>query len=253
MSKTESQTLHSVAINWNIIDALQELNGAGVTELANQLGYSKSTIHNHLRTLEEHRLVVREDTQYRLTLRFLDVAAHVRDQFGNYDIIRNELDKLAEETGEVAQFGIEEQGQISYLYKVRGAQAVETASAVGTQQSIHSTSLGKAILAHLPERTVHEILDGSEMPLKTANTITDRDELFDELERVRDRGYAIDDEENVKGLRCIAAPVMGAEDVFGAVSVSGPSSRFNGEVFSEELPRSVKRTANIIELNSKFG
>jgi DNA-binding IclR family transcriptional regulator len=252
MSKNVPRTVHAVHITCNIIDALQELNGAGVTELANRLGHSKSTIHSHLRTLEEHHLVVREETQYRLSLRFLDVSSHVRDQFGNYDIIRNELENLAEETGEVAQFGVEEHGQVSYLYKVTGAQGVETASSVGTQQSIHSTSLGKAILAHLTDDRVHAILDETGLPGKTENTITDRAELFEELERVRSRGYATDDEENVDGLRCIAAPVMGNDGILGAVSVSGPSSRFSGEVFTEELPMVVKRAANVIELNSKF-
>jgi DNA-binding IclR family transcriptional regulator len=252
MSKNSPRTIHAVHITCNIIDMLQELNGAGVTELANRLGHSKSTIHSHLRTLEDHHLVVREESGYRLSLRFLDVSSHVRAQFGNYDIIKNELDNLAEETGEVAQFGIEEHGQVSYLYKVAGAQGVETASSVGTQQSIHSTSLGKAILAYLPDERVNEILDEMGMPRKTENTITDRTEFFEELERVRSQGYATDDEENVDGLRCIAAPVMGNESVLGAVSVSGPSSRFSGEVFTEELPSVVKRAANVIELNSKF-
>lgn len=252
MNESTPRTIHAVRISCNILKALQELNGAGVTELATRLGHSKSTIHSHLRTLDEEHLVVREDGQYRLSLQFLDTAAHVRDQFGNYAIIQKELDSLAEETGEVAQFGIEEHGRVSYLYKVRGEQAVETASSVGTHQAIHSTALGKAILAHLDEESVREILDEQGLPTKTENTITDRATLFAELETTRDRGYAIDDEENVSGLRCIAAPVMGNDSIQGAVSVSAPSSRFSGDMFSEEIPTVIKRAANVIELNSKF-
>lgn len=253
MAKSAPRTIHAVRISCNIVKALQELNGAGVTELANHLGHAKSTIHSHLRTLDEQHLVVREGGQYRLSLQFLNIAAHVRDQFGNYHIIQNELENLAEETGEVAQFGIEEHGRVSYLYKVRGEQGVETASSVGTHQCIHSTALGKAILSHLPEETVETILDERGLPAKTDHTITSRADLFDELDAIRDCGYAVDDEENVSGLRCIAAPVMGNEGVLGAVSVSAPSSRFSGDIFTEEMPTVVRRAANVIELNSKFG
>lgn len=252
MSNTGPRTIHAVDITCKIIEALQELNGAGVTELANRLEHSKSTIHSHLQTLETHHLVVHEETQYRLSLRFLDVAEHVRDQFGNYHIIENELDSLAAETEEVAQFGIEEHGRVSYLYKVAGERGVETASSVGTQQDIHSTSLGKSILAHLPEERIEEILDRRGLPEKTENTITDREELFAELERIREQGYAVDDEENVSGLRCIGAPVMGNDGVSGAVSVSMPSSRLSEAEFTEEMPTVVMRAANVIELNSKF-
>lgn len=252
MTQTSPRTIHAVHITCSILEALQELNGAGVTELANHLGHSKSTIHSHLRTLEDHHLVVRESGKYRLSLRFLDISSHVYEQFGNYDVIRKELDNLANETGEVAQFGIEEHGQVSYLYKSTGEHGVETASSVGTQQPMHSTSLGKAILAHLPRNRVDEIIDANGMPQKTPNTLTDRDALFTELEQIRRDGYATDDEENVEGLRCLAAPIMGNGRVLGAVSVSGPSSRFSGEVFTEELPMIVTRSANVIELNSKF-
>lgn len=252
MPREQSNTINSVNIACSILETLQEMDGGRVTEIANHLGHSKSTIHRHLSTLESNHLIVKEDNQYRLSLRFLDIAAHVKNQFSNYDIIRNELKDLAGKTGEVAQFAIVEHGRISYLYKIKGSQGVVTASRVGTQQPVHSTGLGKAILAHKSKEKVHEILDKRGMPSLTENTITDRDELFEELERTRKQGYAVDDEENVTGLRCIAAPVKGNDVVLGAVSVSGPSSRFNGERYSEKLPTEVMSSANVIELNTKF-
>lgn len=152
----------------------------------------------------------------------------------------------------MAQFGIEEHGRVSYLYKAVGDQGVETASSAGTQQDLHSTSLGKAILAHLPEEEVESIIENNGLPPKTENTITDQDELMAELKETRERRYAIDDEENISGLRCIAAPVMNDDAVFAAVSVSGPSSRLSGETLTEDLPATVMRTANVIEFNTKF-
>ncbi|WP_224338002.1 IclR family transcriptional regulator [Haloprofundus halobius] len=246
------RTIRSVKIAFNIIDALQRQEGVGVTELANELGHSKSTIHSHLQTLEERKFVVREGDSYRLSLRILDMAKHVREQVGNYDVIEDEVESLAEETGEIAQFGIIEYGNVSYLCKSAGERAVTTASRVGTQQPVHSTSLGKAILAYLPAERRDEILDGVEYVRHTQTTITSRDELVTELERTAERGYGIDDEENIEGLRCVSAPVRNGEKVLGAISISGPSSRFTDDRLHGELSDYVKRAANVIELNTKF-
>ncbi|WP_135366590.1 IclR family transcriptional regulator [Halosimplex halophilum] len=246
------RTIRSVEIAFNIIDVLQEKGGAGVTELADELDHSKSTIHSHLRTLEDREILVREGDGYRLSLRILDMATHVRDQVGNYDVIKSEVDTLAEETGEIAQFGIEEHGKVSYLYKTTGERGVETASRVGTQQPMYSTSLGKTILAYLPEERTEEIVQAQSYEELTPTTVTSAEELYEELAEIRERGYGIDDEENFEGLRCVAAPVKNEETVLGAVSITGPSSRFTVDRIHDELSDQVQRAANVIELNTKF-
>lgn len=252
MTTKKTRTIEAVNISCNIVKELQVQNEAGVTQLANSIGHSKSTIYSHLQTLERQGLIVGDEGTYRLSLRFLDIAAHVKNQFPNYDIIKNEVDSLAEETGEVAQFGIEEHGRVSYLYKTSGDRGVETASSVGTQQPIHSTSLGKAILAQMSKEQVNEILDRRGLPARTESTITDREELFSELSVIQERGYAIDDQENVDGLCCVAAPVTSDNGDLGAVSVSWPSSRFNTETSTEDLSSKIMRAANVIKLNTKF-
>jgi len=115
--------------------------------------------------------------------------------------------------------------------------AVQVKGHVGTRAPLHSTGLGKAILAHLPEERVESIVDHHGMPASTPETITDRDELFDALERIRDRGFAFDDEERLRGLRCVAAPILANDDVVGAISVSGPTNRLRDDRYREELPR----------------
>lgn len=246
------RTIRSVEITLNVIDVLQETGVVGVTELATELDHSKSTIHSHLRTLEERKLLVRQGDGYRLSLRILDVANHVRDQVGNGEIIQKEVDALAEETGEIAQFGLEEHGQVSYLHKTTGENGVETASRVGSQQPMYSTSLGKAILAFLPEDRRHELVAQQAFEPLTDSTITSATELYEDLAAIRERGYAIDDEENIEGLRCVSAPVENDEVVLGAVSITGPSSRFPVNRIHDELSDHVKRAANVIELNTKF-
>ena len=246
------RTIRSVRIAFSIIDALQDHGRVGVTELANELDHSKSTVYSHLQTLEEENVIIKESDGYRLSLRILDMATHVREQVGNHDVISNEVDKLAEETDEIAQFGIEEHGKVSYLYKATGDQAVETRSRIGTQAPMYSTSLGKTILAYLPPQRTEEIVQSTEFEKRTPQTITSPEELYDALDEIVEQGYAIDDEENIQGLRCVSAPVKNGNTVLGAISVTGPSSRFTHERLHGELADYVRSAANVIELNTKF-
>lgn len=252
LEKDGGRRIQAVEITLNIIHVLQNEGQLGVTEIANNLDHSKSTIHSHLRTLEDRKLIVKEAGGYRLSLKILDMAKNVQNQVGNYDVIKSQVDELVEETGEIVQFGIEEHGQVSYLYKAKGEQSVETVSQVGMRQPMYSTSLGKAILTYLPEDRTEEIIQSMEFEAKTSKTITSPDELYEELDRIEDQGYAIDDEENINGLRCIAAPVRDGATVLGAISITGPSSRSTDERLHGELADAVQRAANIIELNTKF-
>jgi len=244
--------IQSVEIAFDIIDALGERRGIGVTELADELGHSKSTVHSHLQTLVDREMVTRDQDGYRLSLYILDMATRVRDQFGNYDIIQDAADELAEDTGEIIHFAVMERGSIAYLYKSTGEKAVETKSRVGTTQPLHSTSLGKAILSQLPAERLEEVVGSIEFESFTPNTITTADELYEELETVGEQGYAIDDEENIEGVRCIGAPITDGSTVYGAISISGPSSRQSLDRLHDELAERVRNAANIIELNTKF-
>ncbi|WP_101295880.1 IclR family transcriptional regulator [Halegenticoccus soli] len=248
----QPRTIRGVNISYRILEAIKSLNGAGVSEIASHVGHSKSTVYSHLTTLEQNEIIVKEDNEYRFGLRLLSFAGRVRDQIGNYDIITAELDSVAEEMDEVIQFGLEEHGRVKYLYKASGERAVVTASRPGSHSPVHSTSLGKAILAHLPEERVDEIIRERGLPARTPNTITDRDNLMEELATTRERGYALDDEENLEGVRCVAAPVMNGDDVFGAVSITGPSHRFSHRHLEREFAELAQETANVIELNTKY-
>lgn len=252
MGKGNKNTLRSVRIACELLETLQQVGGAGITELANETNYSKSTIHRQMSTLLEQEYVIKKGTSYQLSLRYLDISHHVSSQIENYDVIKKEVKTLAKETGEVAQFATEEHGRIVYLYKSKGERGVETSSHIGTREYLHSTSLGKSILSQMSQDRVNEILARRGLPKKTKNTITTREALFDELEEIRERGFAFDREENVMGLHCVAAPVIEDGIILGAVSLSGPSSRIKGDRYETELPEIVTRTANIIQLNSKF-
>lgn len=246
------RTVQAVQITLDIVDALQDRDGAGVTELAEGLGYSKATVHSHLATLLKNDFIVKRDGKYRLGLRFIELGRDVEDRIRGFDVITTELDDLAAESNELAQFGTYEHGKVVYLYKASGENAVQTASDVGTREYMHCISLGKAMLSQLPEAQVDEIVDRYGLPSMTENTITTRSKLKAELEEIRERGYAYDEEEKIEGLRCVAAPVELDGDLLGAVSVSGPSSRMQGAPYREQLPDMVTRSVNVIEINAKY-
>ncbi|MDS0300173.1 IclR family transcriptional regulator [Halogeometricum sp. S1BR25-6] len=253
MTQKAKNGVKSVEIAFSILDALMELDGAGSTELAAHFGMPKSTIHNYLSTLLQEELVVKEESKYHVGIRFLEYGAYARQRSNIFEIATPEVDKLADSTGELANLMVEEYGRGSYLHRARGANAVRVESHVGTRVPLHSTALGKTILANLDESRVEEILDTHGLEPVTANTITDRETLYEELETIRERGLAFDDGERIRGLRCVAAPILSNNDrILGAVSVSGPSNRVQGEYLEEELAQKLLETVNVIELNVTY-
>lgn len=250
---TSANLVNSARTTFRILELLKEKNEPTVTELATELELSKSSIYNYLSTLERDGYVVKEGSTYRIGLKMLDLAGHAQHNQRLYDIARDEVTALAEETGELANLLVEEHGKGIYLHRAHGDDAVKTDSYIGQEVYLHNTALGKAILAYLPRERVTEILDEHGMPATTENTVTDREELFETLREVRENKYALDDEARVKGLRCVAVPIITNDDVVeGAISVSGPTSRFQTEQFRERLPEKLQRVANVIELNITY-
>ncbi|KAA9406789.1 IclR family transcriptional regulator [Haloarcula sp. CBA1131] len=253
MAKTAQNPVKSAETTFEVLDALKDLDGAGVTELAQHLDVPKSTVHNYLSTLEQEEYVVNRDGVYEVGLRFLELGAYARHREKLFGIAKPEVDRLAAETGELANILVEEHGRGSYLYRARGDKAVQVKAHVGTRVPLHTTALGKAILAHMSTERVDAIVDRHGLGGEASKSISSRAELEQELADVRDRGVAFDDEERLEGLRCVAAPVLNHDnEIIGAISVSGPINRFRGDRFREELPQKVLEVANVIELNVTY-
>lgn len=171
MPKKDTNLLNSVGLACDVLDALCELGSAGVTELADEIGCSKSTAHRQLRTLHSKEYLIKNDNQYQLGLKYIDMATRVRGQIDNYDVIRKEIESLAEETGETAQFATKEHGWVVYLYKTYGKNGVQTSSNVGTREYFHSTSLGKVMMAYMSNDRVSKIIDRHGLPVKTDRVV----------------------------------------------------------------------------------
>ena len=234
----------------DIVDTLQENGPMGVTEIATHLRVSKATIHSHLSTLHQNGYVVRKDGTYRLGPHFLDMSHHVRDRFAIYDIVVDEVDTLAERSGELALFTVEEQGKGVCLYKASGDMAVQTELYVGYRNDLHHTAVGKAILAFMPRKRREELVRDLKFTRHTERTISDRAELREELDEVREHGIAFNREETIAGLVGAGKPVRAQDGgVYGAVSVIGPTSRMTDDRL-DEISEMIHHAANVIEINS---
>lgn len=234
-----------------ILGELQSRNGTRLRTLERNLDLTKGTIHSHLATLEEGGYVVKEGNEYRLGLQFLDLAHRARERYQRLDVVQDEVDRLAEESGEVALFTVEENAEGICLYKAEGENAVQTDLYVGYRNGLYHTAVGKAILAFVPESRREQLIEQQTMEPITENTITDRDRLREEIAEVRDRGFAYNHGEAIRGLTGIGAPVRDQEEnVLGAISVIGPTSRMSEERIHDDILKQLQQTVNIIEINT---
>lgn len=242
----------STKTSFEIVHALQENGPSRLSEIAAELDLPESTTHRHLNTLWDLRYVSRQGERYQLGLRFarLGRAAQTRDPA--YAMAKRHVETLATETQERSQFVVEDHGLGIYLHVATGSKAVRAGFDVGRQIHLHCSSAGKSILAHSSREYVDEIFDRWELPALTENTITNREELYAELDRVRERGVAFNREEHVDGINGIAVPVKRDESVLGALAVAGPSHRLEGERLEEEVPDMLLAAANELELNVTY-
>lgn len=246
--------IESVERSFEIVDAVQELDGARVTELANYLDLPPSTVHSHLKTLESCRYLVKEGDIYQIGLEFLVRGGYARIRKAAYKMAFDTVEELATETEERAQFIVEEHGRGIYLHTATGSHAVQVNSRIGGVSYLHASAAGKAILAHSPESKRDEIIDKWGLRRFTDNTITDRRELEEELQTIRNRGFSFNEEESIEGLRAVGAPVLDASgQIVGSFSVSGPTNRMKGDWFDSEIPDLLLGAANELELNIEFG
>lgn len=247
------ENIRSVELSFGIVELVREHRTATLAELTAETELAKSTVHAHLTTLTNLGFIVREGNHYRLGLRFLELGEEARNHRSEFRLIKEHVEALAERFDERAQFIVEENGEGVYIYRETGSHAVQTDSGVGRRINLHSTAAGKAILASVPEQRVREIIDHHGLESVTAHTITDEDELFEELATIRERGFSFNQEENLDGLNAVGVPVHDSTGaVLGALSVSGPSHRVKGERLEVEIPDLMLGMANEIELNLAY-
>jgi DNA-binding IclR family transcriptional regulator len=253
MSDTDSGTLRTVEVSLGVVEAVADLGGARVSELAEHLDMPPSTVHGHLATLHERSYLAKEGDEYQIGLQFLNRGGHARHRKEGYRLAEEKVERLAERTGERVQFVAEENGRGYYVHTAVGENAVLADARIGKRIYLHDSSAGKSIMAQLPEERVHEIVDRWGLPRFTEHTITDRETLFEELNEVRERGFALNREETHEGLHAVGAAVETHEgQVLGSFSVSGPSNRLKGDRFESEIPDLLRGITNELELRLSY-
>lgn len=243
----------AVEIAFEIIEHLVEAGPSGLAAVARALDRPKSTVHDYLQSLTARGYVVKANGKYRPSMRSLAVGEQTRDALPIYRAATKPLRSLADQVDLHVSTLLEEHGRVVIIDTVPGTDPVELATHSGIRMAMHTTSPGKAILAHLSEERVDEIIDRHGLAAMTEQTITERAALDDDLQRVREQGYATDDEERLVGVRTVAVPIIDrAGTVHGALAVYGPKNRITEEQFEETLPQRLKETANVVEMNLNY-
>lgn len=236
--------------SFEIIEELKHANEQTLLGLSEKLPYSKSTIHRHLETLASAGYVLKEEGTYRLSLRFLNLGIQARRTRDLFLVSKSHVDKLAEQTGERVWCIVEEDGRAVHVYGNVGQNSAKSNISIGDYSPLHALAAGKAILAYYPDERVDEIIAQHGLPKQTENTKTSREELFSELEEVRERQVAFNREESSRHLYAVGAPIRDEDgSSLGAISVSGPARRLKGERMDEEIPESLLEVTNEIEID----
>lgn len=193
-----------------------------IADISAATGLPKSTVHRILQSLVEHRFALNAgDGRYIGGPRILTLAGGLMGRFDPAQHADGTLRRLREDTGYTVHFGLLAGDDVVYAAKVEGKKPYRMPSRVGMSVRLHTTAIGKAILATMSDETVLAIMGRTGMEARTPGTITSAPELLSHLETVRAQGYALDEEENEPGIRCVGAAVYDHTGrAAGAVSIS---------------------------------
>jgi DNA-binding IclR family transcriptional regulator len=214
--------------------------GLQLREIAEQAGINRSTAHRFLSHLEAQGYLFRDSVgAYMLGLKLTRLGSGSTFQATLCKICRPTLETLHKSTGETINLAVLDGLDILYLDVLETRHTFRLVSHIGEHLPAHCTALGKAILANLDEEQRNEILSSARLKPSTPKTVTNVARLKKQLAEIRDKGYAIEDEEAVTGVRCLGAAIVGAEgEIVGGISISGPVVRITKDLlpgFSKEI------------------
>ena len=267
--RMETSVLHLSSTIWNWGEVMEEKNPIqvagrlfetlellakegplGLMEISSKLELNKSTVHRVLNSLIYMGYVRQniKNGKYEMTFKIVDLANQVMRKVDLVNLTRPYLRKLMEVTQETVHLVEQDGTDAVYIDKVESfSNGIQMISRIGSRVPLYCSGVGKALTARMTEMEVKEIWDRSSIVKMTPHTITDYGEYLRELQITRQRGYAIDNEENEAGVRCVAASLNDhAEQIRYAFSISAPVSRM-GEERIRELAKRILDTKEQIE------
>jgi DNA-binding IclR family transcriptional regulator len=254
---SELYQLHSLDRAVAVLEMLGESEIAlSLAEVCQRLHLHKSTAHRSLMVLERSALIERTpENRYRLGMKLYELGNRAVEQVDLRTRVHPYFRRLATHVGETVHLSVLQKTSIVYLDKVEPNRRVCVSSKTGTSNPVYCTSMGKAMLAFQPPEVIEQIVSKIRFVRYTHKTIGTRDALMKALERVRRRGYAIDDQEIEIGVRCVGAPIFDENrQAIAAVSVSGPASRITSSTMpgiAEHLLRCCRDISQSLGLQSR--
>lgn len=218
---------------FQVIELLAENGPMGIMDLSGALGFHKSTTHRLVTSLLMLGYIRQEEEslKYALSFKFLEIGSKILDQTNMASLIHPSLKRLSEQLGETVHLVRREGTEAVYIDKVESnVGSIRMVSRVGSRIPLYCSGVGKALLAELSDGEIEEVWNSSDVRKLTPHTISTLEELMKRVREVRALGYALDNEENEEGVRCIAVslPDYHRKPVY-AVSISAPMSRMNDE------------------------
>ncbi len=230
MSEGQGGATQSIARCFAVLECVASIEGgAALRELAARVGLPKSTVHRLLGDLAALGYVRQEGEGglYRLTARMFEVGSTNLGQMDQISLARPRLDRLARELEETVHLVVRDGQDVVYIYKAEAGN-LRLSSRLGLRVPMYCTAVGKAILAHLPYAAAERVLADTTFRPMTPRTILTPEALREQLRLVRARGWAVDDEENELGIRCVAVPLSyRSGEAEAAFSVSAPTARMD--------------------------
>lgn len=222
---------------FQVMEMLADNGEMGLMEISAALGLHKSTVHRLLMSLIYMGYAKQDEVtqKYMLSYKVVNMASKILDRMDILQVARPYMERLSDLSGEAVHLVQREGSNILYIYKTEAkVGTIRMVSHVGMVHPMYCSGVGKAIMATLPENEVKQIWNESVIEKKTDKTIVDFARMLEVLEEAKANGYALDDEENEKGVRCIAACLRGYQkEVKYAFSISGPTSRMTRERVKE--------------------
>ena len=241
----------------SLLDMLSESDvPLSLAEICTRMGLHKSTAHRSLIVLERTSMIERTpEGKFRLGIKLYELGNRAIEQIDLRERVQPFFRRLAMEVGETVHLSVLQKAKVVYLDKVEPNRRVCMTSKTGTSNPVYCTAMGKAMLAFLPEDMREEALSKIKYVRFTTKTLCNREALLKSLERVRKRGFAIDDEEIEVGVRCVGAPIFDSNrHPIAAVSVSGPASRITVQsvpAIAERLIRSCNEISRTLGIHDK--
>lgn len=228
-----------------------ENGGLSVTEIGSRLKLSKSAVFATLYTLTARELVrdtgIGMSRRYSLGMGLARLGAEAAASTSLRDAARPHLEKLAQEIGATARLASLAGGRAVVIEQATGNERVRLDLSLGSAEALHTTSLGKAILAQMSENKARKLLEETGMEQHTERTITNVDEFIEHLKLVHEQGYAINDEEDAHGVFGVASPVFGhSGSCLGAVTITGLKRQQPPDFYYEDMAKAVQVTAMAI-------